>query len=242
MLRRSFTDPHPDEREILNAVSSLYCNIICSLKLGTIRRCSFNVCVRRDVFNCLFGDTGSRSLRESSSSFVARVVIVVRCESRHRRSLRESFVSSSSFVASPSFRRRRSSRESFVSSSSFVARVVRFVIVVSSSSFVARVVRFVVAIVDRRSFRHRRSSRESFVSSSSFVARILRFVRESFVSSSSFVASPSFRRLSRVVRFVIVVRRESFVSSSSFVARILRFVRESFVVIVVRRHRRSFRL
>ncbi len=55
LLRRSFTDPHPDERETLNAVSSLSSNFICSLKLVTICRCSFNCSVRRDVFNCLFG-------------------------------------------------------------------------------------------------------------------------------------------------------------------------------------------
>ncbi len=69
MLHRSFTDPHPADREILNAVSSLSCNIICSLKLGTIRRCSFNFCVCRDVFNCLFGDTGSRVSRRRGRMF-----------------------------------------------------------------------------------------------------------------------------------------------------------------------------
>ncbi len=68
-LCRSFTDPHPTERETLNAVSSLTCSIICSLKLGTIRRCSFNVCVRRDVFKFLFGDTGSRVSRRRGRMF-----------------------------------------------------------------------------------------------------------------------------------------------------------------------------
>ena len=59
-LCRTFTNPSPGERNVLEGVSSLISGIICSLKLGTIRHYSFNVCVRRDVFNFLFEDKGSR--------------------------------------------------------------------------------------------------------------------------------------------------------------------------------------
>ena len=47
-LCRTFTNPSPGERNVLEGVSSLISGIICSLKLGTIRHYSFNVCVRRD--------------------------------------------------------------------------------------------------------------------------------------------------------------------------------------------------
>ncbi len=47
---RTFTDPSPPEREVLNAVG-LSSSIISSLKLG---RFSFIVFVRREVFNFLF--------------------------------------------------------------------------------------------------------------------------------------------------------------------------------------------
>ena len=57
---RTFTNPSPGERNVLEGVSSLISGIICSLKLGTIRHYSFNVCVRRDVFNFLFEDKGIR--------------------------------------------------------------------------------------------------------------------------------------------------------------------------------------
>ncbi len=55
---RTFTDPSPPEREVLNAVSSLSSNIISSLKL--IHRFSFNVFVRRDVLNFLLSNCGNR--------------------------------------------------------------------------------------------------------------------------------------------------------------------------------------
>ncbi len=57
---RTFTDASPPKREVLNAVSSLSSNIICSFKLGLIHRFSFNVFVRRDVFNLLFSTSGNR--------------------------------------------------------------------------------------------------------------------------------------------------------------------------------------
>ena len=66
---RTFTDPRPSEREILDAVSSLSCNIIKSLKLGLIRCCSFNVCVCRDVFNFLFNNNGNRVVRKPGKMF-----------------------------------------------------------------------------------------------------------------------------------------------------------------------------
>ena len=57
---RTFTDPSPSEREVLDAVSSLSSSINSSLKLGLIRRCCINVFVRRDVFNFLFSNCGNR--------------------------------------------------------------------------------------------------------------------------------------------------------------------------------------
>ena len=61
---RTFTDPDPPEREVLNAVSSLSTHIISSLKLGLVRHCNFNVCVRRDVFNFLFNNCGNCVFRK----------------------------------------------------------------------------------------------------------------------------------------------------------------------------------
>ena len=56
---RAFNNPNPPERAVLDAISSLTTQIKLSLKLGTVRRCSFSVCFRRDVFNYLFKDSGS---------------------------------------------------------------------------------------------------------------------------------------------------------------------------------------
>ena len=66
---RTFTDPSPPEREVLNAVSSLSSNIISSLKLGLIRRFSFNVFVRRDVFNFLFSNCGNGVFRKRGKMY-----------------------------------------------------------------------------------------------------------------------------------------------------------------------------
>ena len=66
---RTFTDPSPPEREVLNAVSSLSSNIISSLKSGLIRRFSFNVFVRRDVFNFLFSNCGNRVFRKRGKMY-----------------------------------------------------------------------------------------------------------------------------------------------------------------------------
>ena len=51
-------------RVVLDAVSSLTTAILCSLRVGIVRRCSFNVVVRRDVFNFLFSNCGSRVSRK----------------------------------------------------------------------------------------------------------------------------------------------------------------------------------
>lgn len=56
---RTFTEPNPPERDILNAVSSLCTGIKKSLCAGTIRNCSFSINFRRDVFMFLFGGCGS---------------------------------------------------------------------------------------------------------------------------------------------------------------------------------------
>ncbi len=66
---RTFTDPSPPEREVLNAVSSLSSNIICSLKLGLIRPFSFNGFVRRDVFNFLFSNSDNRVFRKRGKMY-----------------------------------------------------------------------------------------------------------------------------------------------------------------------------
>ena len=58
-IYRAYIQPNPPERVVLDAVSSLTTSIIRSLKLGIIRGHSFNVPVRRDVFNYLFKDFGS---------------------------------------------------------------------------------------------------------------------------------------------------------------------------------------
>ena len=58
-IYRAYIQPNPPERVVVDAVSSLTTSIIRSLKLGVIRGRSFNVPVRRDVFNYLFKDFGS---------------------------------------------------------------------------------------------------------------------------------------------------------------------------------------
>ncbi len=60
---RLFANPCPPQRIILDTVSSLTTAIILSLKCGLLRNCSFNVAVRRDVFNCLFNNCGNRVRR-----------------------------------------------------------------------------------------------------------------------------------------------------------------------------------
>ena len=60
---RTFTDPNPCRRIVLNAVSSLSTSFLCSLRKGVVRGCSFNVTVRRDVFQYLFGNCGRAACR-----------------------------------------------------------------------------------------------------------------------------------------------------------------------------------
>ena len=51
---RTFLQPCPPDRIVLDAVSDLNREIILSLKYGSVRRISFNLMFRRDVFNfCL---------------------------------------------------------------------------------------------------------------------------------------------------------------------------------------------
>lgn len=54
---------------MLDAVSSLSCAIISSLKQGLIRRNSFTVSVRRDVFNFLFNGCGTRVFRKPGKMY-----------------------------------------------------------------------------------------------------------------------------------------------------------------------------
>ena len=55
---RTFIDPKPSRRLILDAVSCLTTAIISSLKWGIIRNRTFCLCFRRDVFRFLFKDSG----------------------------------------------------------------------------------------------------------------------------------------------------------------------------------------
>ena len=49
---RTYTEPNPPQRVVLDAVSSLITAFLNSLKLGTVRGCSFRGPVRRDEFIC----------------------------------------------------------------------------------------------------------------------------------------------------------------------------------------------
>jgi hypothetical protein len=68
---KTFTEPNPPERAILDAASDLCRAIYRSLCLGLIRNNSFNVCFRRDVFKCLFSNCGT-SVRGKSGKMYAR--------------------------------------------------------------------------------------------------------------------------------------------------------------------------
>ena len=55
---RTYTEPNPPRRVVLDAVSSLTIAFLNSLKLGVVRSYKFNVPVHRDVFNYLFCNRG----------------------------------------------------------------------------------------------------------------------------------------------------------------------------------------
>ena len=69
ILYRSFTQPNPPGRVILDAVSSLTTVLIKSLKLGCVRGCKFNVCFHRDAFNFLFNNCDSSVRRRPGKLF-----------------------------------------------------------------------------------------------------------------------------------------------------------------------------
>ena len=69
ILYRSFTQPNPPGRVVLDAVSSLTTALIKSLKLGCVRGCKFNVCFCRDAFNFLFNNCGSSVRRRPGKLF-----------------------------------------------------------------------------------------------------------------------------------------------------------------------------
>ncbi len=75
---RTFTEPSPDCRAVLDVVSSLCTAIQCSLKLGVLRRCSFNVFVLGDVFMYIFKDSGS-SVSHKPGRFINVVIFVTSC-------------------------------------------------------------------------------------------------------------------------------------------------------------------
>ena len=69
LLPTTFIDPCLPESLMVDAVSSLSTAIIRSLKCGLICNCSFNVAVRRDVFNSLFKNCGSKVCRRPGKFF-----------------------------------------------------------------------------------------------------------------------------------------------------------------------------
>ena len=68
---RTFTNPNPDRRIVLDDVSNISTAIVNSLKLGISRCCSFTVNCCRDVFNYLFSNCGS-SVRRRPGKFYVR--------------------------------------------------------------------------------------------------------------------------------------------------------------------------
>ena len=72
MLFRTFLLPCPTRREVLDNISNLTTQIKLSLKLGSVRKCVFSVCFRRDVFNYLFKDKGECVSRKCGKMYDRR--------------------------------------------------------------------------------------------------------------------------------------------------------------------------
>ena len=54
---------------MLDSACQIASSVISSLKLGTVRRCSFSVRVRRDVFELLFSNCGSAVRRKPGKMY-----------------------------------------------------------------------------------------------------------------------------------------------------------------------------
>ena len=60
-IHRTYSNPHPENRFILDCVSNFVSAVSASLKLGTVRLCRFPVEFRLDVFKFLFDGKGTTS-------------------------------------------------------------------------------------------------------------------------------------------------------------------------------------
>ena len=57
-IQRSFITPKPNERVVLDSISSFLDGVTRSLRVGTVRNTKFTVEFRYDVFRLLFGGEG----------------------------------------------------------------------------------------------------------------------------------------------------------------------------------------
>lgn len=60
-IHRTYSNPHPENRFILDCVSNFVSAVSASLKLGTVRLCRFPVEFCLDVFKFLFDGKGTTS-------------------------------------------------------------------------------------------------------------------------------------------------------------------------------------
>lgn len=68
-IHRTYTNPHPENRCILDCVSNFVSAVSASLKLGTVRLCKFSVEFRLDVFKFLFDGKGTTSSRTAGKLY-----------------------------------------------------------------------------------------------------------------------------------------------------------------------------
>ena len=60
-IQRSFITPTPNERVVLDSISSFLDGVTRSLRVGTVRNTKFTVEFRTDIFRLLFGGKGERA-------------------------------------------------------------------------------------------------------------------------------------------------------------------------------------
>ena len=66
---RTFLNPQPPLRIINDSVSNFIISLAASLRLGAIRKCSFSVPLRMDVFRHLFNDSGVKPIRGHGKNY-----------------------------------------------------------------------------------------------------------------------------------------------------------------------------
>ena len=66
---RTFLNPQPPLRIINDSVSNFIISLAASLRLGAIRKCSFSVPFRMDVFRHLFNDSGVKPIRGHGKNY-----------------------------------------------------------------------------------------------------------------------------------------------------------------------------